>query len=126
MNLFQCQRSTLTGLIVPRSVDNSHSHPARDCRRWKHSLLQSLSFAVESESPQYRQILLRLADEGVEAIVVGMAAAIIQGVPTTTWDLDVVHRRTPENVQRLLSVLDDLKAFARHDPRRLKPNATHL
>ena len=57
---------------------------------------------MESESPQYRKILLRLADEGVEVIVVGMAAAILQGVPTTTWDLDVVHRRTPENLQRLL------------------------
>jgi hypothetical protein len=46
---------------------------------------------VPSEGPQYRQILLRLADEGVEAIVVGMPAAIIQGVPTTTWDLDIVN-----------------------------------
>jgi hypothetical protein len=81
---------------------------------------------VESEGPQYRKILLRLADEGVEAIVVGMAAAIIQGVPTTTWDLDVVHRRTPENVQRLLHVLENLQATARGDPRKLKPNETHL
>lgn len=81
---------------------------------------------MESESPQYRQILLRLADEGVELIVVGMAAAILQGVPTTTWDLDVVHRRTSENVQRLLRVLRELQAIARGDPRRLKPDETHL
>ena len=81
---------------------------------------------MESERPQYRQILLRLADEGVEAIVVGMAAAIIQGVPTTTWDLDVVHRRTPENVQRLLRVLHEIQAKARRDPRNLTPNETHL
>jgi len=112
--------------IGRKSAGSSNSHPARGCRRWKHSLLRSFSFAVESESPQYRKILLRLADEGVEVIVVGMAAAILQGVPTTTWDLDVVHRRTPENVQRLLHVLRDIKAIARRDPRRLEPNETHL
>src|SRR5207249_946540 len=55
-----------------------------------------------------------------------MAAAILQGVPTTTWDLDVVHRRTSENVQRLLRVLQEIQAVARGDPRRLKPNETHL
>jgi hypothetical protein len=38
----------------------------------------------------------------------------------------VVHRRTPENVERLLRVLRDLDAVARHDPRRLQPDATHL
>jgi hypothetical protein len=81
---------------------------------------------VPSEGPQYREILLRLADEGVEAIVVGMAAAIIQGVPTTTWDLDIVHKRTSGNVERLLRVLRDLHAIARGDPRRLSPNETHL
>lgn len=76
--------------------------------------------------PKYHEILIRLADGGVEVIVVGMAAAVLQGVPVTTWDLDVVHRRTPENVERLLRVLRDLDAVARHDPRRLQPDATHL
>ena len=55
-----------------------------------------------------------------------MAAAVIQGVPTTTWDLDIVHRWTPDNIERLLKVLNDLNAVARNDPRFLKPNATHL
>lgn len=81
---------------------------------------------MASKEPKYHEILIRLADEGVEIIVVGMAAAILQGVPTATWDLDVVHRRTPDNVERLLRVLRKLKAVARHDPRRLQPNATHL
>lgn len=79
-----------------------------------------------SKAPEVHEILIRLADEGVEAIVVGMMAAVIQGVPTTTWDLDIVHRRTPENVQRLLRVLGDIQALARNDPRRLRPNETHL
>jgi hypothetical protein len=62
----------------------------------------------------------------VEAIVVGMAAAVIQGAPTMTWDLDVVHHRTPDNVERLLRVLDDIDAVARGDTCRLRPNASHL
>jgi hypothetical protein len=76
--------------------------------------------------PQYHQILFRLADEGVDFIGVGMVSAILQGVPLTTMDLDIVHRRTPENVERLLRVLTDLDAVARNDPRRLRPNETHL
>lgn len=81
---------------------------------------------MASVEPKYHEILIRLADAGVEVIVVGMAAAVIQGVPVTTWDLDVVHRRTSDNVERLLRVLRDLDAVARHDPRRLQPDATHL
>ncbi len=81
---------------------------------------------MASEEPKFDEILIRLADQGVDVIVVGMAAAVIQGVPASTWDLDVVHRRTPENVERLLSVLADVGAVARGDPRRLEPNATHL
>ena len=76
--------------------------------------------------PQYHQILFRLADEGVEFIGVGMVSAILQGVPLTTMDLDIVHRRAPQNVARLLRVLADLDAVARNDPRQLRPNETHL
>ncbi|MDX2053832.1 MAG: hypothetical protein SFV15_15635 [Polyangiaceae bacterium] len=79
-----------------------------------------------SSGPKYQEILIRLADAEVESIVVGMAAAVIQGVPTMTWDLDIVHRRTQDNVDRLLGVLADIDAFARNDKRRLRPNATHL
>jgi len=81
---------------------------------------------VAPAEPKYHEILIRLADAGVEAIVVGMASAVIQGVPTMTWDLDIVHRRTPENVERLLAVLEDIEAVARHDPRRIRPGASHL
>jgi len=81
---------------------------------------------VDYVEPQYHQILLRLADEGVEFIGVGMVSAILQGVPLTTMDLDIVHRRTPQNVERLLRVLADVDAIARSDPRRLRPNETHL
>ena len=60
-----------------------------------------------SDDPQCHDILTRLSDEGVEAIVVGMVAAVLQGVPMMPWDLDIVHRRTPENIDRVLRVLED-------------------
>jgi hypothetical protein len=43
-----------------------------------------------------------------------------------TADLDIVHRRTAENVARLLKVLADLDAVYRHDARRLRPGESHL
>jgi hypothetical protein len=46
----------------------------------------------------------------VEFIVVGGAAAVLHGAPITTEDLDIVHRRTSENVSRLKNLLDELNA----------------
>lgn len=62
----------------------------------------------------------------MEFIVVGMTAGVLRGAPVTTVDVDIVHRRIPENVARLLGVLAELDAVYRHDPRRLRPNASHL
>jgi hypothetical protein len=50
-------------------------------------------------------ILLALLDAGVEFIVVGGTAAVIMGAPVVTFDIDIVHRRTPENVDRLYEFL---------------------
>jgi hypothetical protein len=53
---------------------------------------------------------------------------VLQGVPITTTDLDIVHRRTPENVARLLEVLLSLDATMRYDMARrgLRPTAQML
>lgn len=75
---------------------------------------------------RFAEVLRLLAENDVEFIVVGMAAGILQGVPLTTVDLDLVHRRSRENVQRLLRVLSELDATYRHDPRRLRPGESHL
>lgn len=75
---------------------------------------------------RFSEILRLLADNEVEFVVVGMAAGILQGAPVTTVDLDVVHRRSPDNVERLLRVLADLDATYRHDPRGLRPGESNL
>lgn len=75
---------------------------------------------------QFAEILRLLASGDVEFVVVGMTAGVLHGAPVTTLDLDVVHRRSPANVERLLRVLVGLDAVYRHDPRRLQPDASHL
>jgi hypothetical protein len=64
----------------------------------------------------------------IEFIVVGGAAAVIQGAPITTVDLDIVHRRTQENVDRLAALLGQLDAYHRYDlaHRRLEPIRSEL
>jgi hypothetical protein len=73
-------------------------------------------------------LLLALTDAGVEFIVVGGTAAILHAAPITTQDLDIVHRRTPDNVQRLLDLLLRLDAVMRYDlaNRNLRPTAEML
>jgi hypothetical protein len=78
------------------------------------------------KSARFAEILRALVQNDVEFIVVGMTAGVLQGAPVSTLDLDIVHRRTPENVARLLAVLHDLDAVYRHDPRNLHPQESHL
>jgi hypothetical protein len=73
-------------------------------------------------------LLATLCDAGVEFIIVGGVAAVLQGVPITTTDLDIVHRRTPDNVTRFLEILLTLDATMRYDfaRRGLRPTAEML
>ncbi len=58
-------------------------------------------------------LLTALVEGGVEFIVVGGVAAVLHGAPITTQDLDIVHRCTRENVDRLLAVLAEIDAMFR-------------
>ncbi|HVU03701.1 MAG TPA: hypothetical protein VHE30_18205 [Polyangiaceae bacterium] len=77
-------------------------------------------------SVRFGETLAALVRHEVDFIVVGMAAGVLRGAPVTTVDIDVVHRRTPENVTRLLAALGELHAVYRGDPRRLVPTESHL
>lgn len=74
----------------------------------------------------FAEILRRLARSEVEFIVVGMTAGVLRGAPVTTLDVDVVHRRSPDNVARLLASLRQMAAIYRHDARELVPSESHL
>jgi hypothetical protein len=71
----------------------------------------------------WTELLAKLASAQVEFIVVGGVAAILNDVVYRTDDIDVVHRRSPENIERLMAVLDSLDAHFRNDlmQRKLRP-----
>jgi hypothetical protein len=60
-----------------------------------------------------KPLLETLQRHAVDFIVVGAAAAISQGSPLPTYDLDVTPARDPQNTERLVSALIDLDAKLR-------------
>lgn len=48
-----------------------------------------------------------LSDREVRYLVIGGVAAIVHGVPRTTFDLDILVEATTDNAARLLDALDD-------------------
>jgi hypothetical protein len=73
------------------------------------------------------EILKVLTRHRVEFIIVGGVSAVLHGAPVTTFDLDVVHARDPQNIARLLSALEELEAVYRAQPeRQLRPGQAHL
>ena len=82
---------------------------------------------MPTPSPDYIALLRALDAHGVEFIVVGGVCAVLHGAPVATFDLDVVHARTPENVERLLEALKELRATSRSHPgRKGVPGRSHL
>lgn len=66
-------------------------------------------------------LISALQDADIEFVVVGGMAAVLHGAPVVTHDLDIVHRQTPENITRIVALLDRLHAVMRDDPRNLRP-----
>jgi hypothetical protein len=69
-----------------------------------------------AEPRELVSILSVLLDEGVELVLVGALAAVAQGAPITTHDVDIVHARTPDNLDRLMTALAKLNARYRGRP----------
>ena len=61
-------------------------------------------------------LLARLAASGTDFLLVGGLAAVAQGAPLSTVDVDVVHRRDADNVSRLLAFLESVDARHRGRP----------
>lgn len=75
----------------------------------------------------FRAVIRTLAACGVEFVIVGGVAAVLNGAPVNTFDLDIVSARSEANIQNLLRALESLDAVDRMQPeRRIKPNASHL
>lgn len=72
------------------------------------------------------QLLGALLDAHIEFVVIGGLAGVLHGAPVTTADIDIVHNKSEQNVDRLLSVLATIHARMRADPRNIAPARTHL
>jgi predicted nucleotidyltransferase len=64
----------------------------------------------------FAALLRLLAGEGVEFILVGGAAATAHGSVRLTRDLDIVYRRTAENLARLVRCLTPHRPYLRGAP----------
>jgi hypothetical protein len=65
---------------------------------------------------RFADLLRLLSGAGVEFVVVGGVAASAHGSPRVTQDLDVVYRRTPENLNRIVEALTPLQPYPRGAP----------
>lgn len=60
--------------------------------------------------PVLAKVARLLAEQRLEAILIGNAAAALQGAPVTTLDLDFLFPKTPGNLGKLKRIADQLGA----------------
>ncbi len=79
---------------------------------------------AESIRPvRFRELLAALVDGEVEFLIVGGVAAVLEGTPVSTFDLDIVYSLAAKNLARLGTVLNDLDArYVDPGARDVKPN----
>lgn len=61
-------------------------------------------------APRFKDALDVLARHDVDFVVVGGVAAVLAGAPISTFDLDIVPARGPENLVRLIAALSEIDA----------------
>jgi predicted nucleotidyltransferase len=64
----------------------------------------------------FAALLRLLLDPGVEFILVGGIAANVHGSARATYDIDVVYRRSADNLERLVRALNPVNPYLRGAP----------
>jgi predicted nucleotidyltransferase len=67
-------------------------------------------------STDFGTLLRVLLDEAVEFILVGGVAGVLHGAARATYDVDVVYRRSPDNLDRLVRALTPYQPYLRGAP----------
>jgi hypothetical protein len=80
---------------------------------------------VPRQPTDFAAVLVTLRGHGVRFVLVGGVAAVIEGAPMATFDLDIVPERSPGNIRRLVEALAELQAHYRGRPA-LRPTADAL
>jgi len=75
------------------------------------------------ETHSFRRILELFEAHGVEYVVVGGVAAVLQGAPVSTFDIDALVRIDAANADRLVAALTALDArYREHRPATVRPS----
>ena len=61
-------------------------------------------------APLLFQMAALLERHSLEAVLIGNAAAALQGAPVTTIDIDFLFRKTPANLKKLKAIAEELQA----------------
>lgn len=81
----------------------------------------------KTKSASLSEVLEGLLAAGVDFILVGGLAAVIQGAPVTTMDVDIVHSQSAGNVVKLISFLKSVDAvYRRLDEKLIDPEEGEL
>jgi predicted nucleotidyltransferase len=64
----------------------------------------------------FSYFLPKLCHHGVEFILIGGGAAIVHGAARTTYDVDILYSRKPENLKKLITALDGIQLYYRGAP----------
>ena len=64
----------------------------------------------------FSKFLPLLAENRVDYILIGGGAAIAHGAARTTYDVDILYSRDPENLQTIVEALQDLNPYYRGAP----------
>lgn len=83
--------------------------------------MRSLPPRAAMATPSFRRIIELLEEHGVAYVVVGGVAAVLQGAPVTTFDIDALVRVDAANADRLLDVLGALEARYREHAEDIRP-----
>ena len=67
----------------------------------------------EPTGPDLSALLEGLIKTGIKFILLGGLAAVVQGAPVTTMDVDIVHNQSSENISKLFAFLKSIGAFYR-------------
>ena len=77
---------------------------------------------MQAPNLDFEAILRTFYKHNVDFIVVGGVCGVLHGAPVNTFDIDFVHSREPENLDKVLDALEELGAYYREPGnRRLQP-----
>jgi predicted nucleotidyltransferase len=71
---------------------------------------------VKTVTVDCERVLRELVRNEVEFIIVGGIAAVLHGSARVTYDIDLVYRRSAENIRRLARALADFHPYLRGAP----------